>query len=453
MLHTKKYHDRFLLDPDTKRGGYTMHILILILVMITINAFFAASEMALVSIKPMDVHKLKSQGKKNASLLEKVTADSTRYLSTIQVAITLAGFISSAFAGSQLSGNLVTFFASVNITISNSLAVVIITFILSFFTLVLGELVPKRIAITDPVKFSLFCAPVIYVFMTAFKPFVWLLSVSTKGFLTLIGIKSYKDNAMISEKEIKEMIVYGQVQGLYKSEEKNMMKRIFALDDLTVDMIMTPKMDVIGLDLANPDIEHVMQSRYSRIPVFNGNMNVIAGVIFLKDLLFELRYKALDQIDMESLLKPPCIIDEDMKINVLLKQMRDTFEHLTFITNNENEFLGIVTLEDIIEEIVGNIYDEHDLVSETSETLSEFKYIFAGDMLISDIEEKLGIEISDAKAHRTIAEYVEKKLAESPKKRAPSSIKINVGSIKVLSRTKQGIDRIELKLDQNKVVD
>lgn len=425
----------------------------LILLMMTINAFFAASEMALVSLKSMDVHRLKSQGRKHALLLEKVTGDSTRYLSTIQVAITLAGFISSAFAGSELSGNLVRFFGRIDITISNGLAVVVITVILSFFTLVLGELVPKRIAITDPEKFALFCAPVIHVFMTVFKPFVWLLSISTKGFLKMIGVKSPKNSGMISEREIKEMIVYGQVQGLYRSEEKNMMKRIFSLDDLTVDMVMTPKKDIIGLDLSDPDIEHALESRYSRIPVFNGSRNNIEGVIFIKDLLLELRHKTLDDIDFHALLKPPCIINEQMKINVLLKQMRDTFEHFTFITNEANELIGIITLEDIIEEIVGNIYDEHDLVSDASETLNEFRYVFNGDTLLKDIEGKLGIEISDSKAYRTIGEYVESKLSETTEKKRRTSIKISVGTINVLSRNEKGIEQIELKLDQTKLPD
>lgn len=440
-------------DDAMKRGTHMMRILILIFLLITVNAFFAAAEMALVSIKPMDVHKLKSQGRKHALLLEKVTKDSTRYLSTIQVAITLAGFISSAFAGSELSGNLVRFFARMNIAISNGLAVVMITFVLSFFTLVLGELVPKRIAITNPQKFALFCAPVINVFMTAFKPFVWLLSVSTKAFLKLIGIKTPKDSDSISEREIKEMIVYGQIQGLYRPEEKNMMKRIFSLDDLTVGMIMTPRKDMIGLDLSNPDIEHALESRYSRIPVFNGNKNNIEGVLFIKDLLFELRHTTLDDIDIHALLKPPCIVNENMKINALLKQMRDTFEHFTFVTNEANELIGIITLEDIIEEIVGNIYDEHDLVSDSSETLNEFRYVFDGDTLVKDIEGKLGIDIGDSKAYRTIGDFVESKRFESSGKKNRGSIKISVGTINVLSRNENGIEQIELKLDQTKLPD
>lgn len=430
-----------------------LSILILIFILIIINGFFAASEIALVSIKPSDLYKLKSQGNKNAAILEKVTKDSTKYLFTIQVAITFAGFLSSAFAGSQLSGDLLNLLAKINVTISDALAVVIITFVLSFFTLVLGELVPKRIAIINPAKFALFCVPLINIFMIVFKPFVWLLSISTEGVIRIFGMKSDKDYSKITENEIREMIVYGHIVGLYKSEEKNMMNRIFKLDDLAADMIMTPKNDIIGLDLTQPNIKNIIESRYSRIPVFNGDKENIAGVIYVKDLLVELMGKPIQDIDVVSLVRKPYIINKDMKLNLILKQMRDTFEHLAFVVDDSNALKGIITLEDIIEEIIGNIYDEHDLISESSETTSEFRYLFDGDMLISDIERKLGISIESSNEYSTIGEFAKSQLSQLEGKKNKSIIKINVGSIKVLSRTKEKIEQIELKLDQNKMKD
>lgn len=428
-------------------------VLILIFILILINGFFAASEMALVSIKPTDLYRLKSQGKKNIILLEKIIKDSTKYLSTIQVAITFAGFLSSAFAGSQLSGNLVNLLTRVNVTISDGLAVIIITFVLSFFTLVLGELVPKRIAIINPTKFALFCAPLINIFMIVFKPFIWILSVSTEGVIRVLGLKSSKNNTKITEKEIREMIVYGHIEGLYKLEEKNMMNRIFKLDDLAANMIMTPKKNIIGLDLTKPDIKRIIESRYSRIPAFNGNIDNIAGVIYVKDLLLELTNKQLKDIDIASLVKEPYIINEDMKLNLILIEMRDTFEHLAFVVNDSKELKGIITLEDIIEEIVGNIYDEHDFINESSETVNEFAYIFDGDMLISDIEGKLGVKINSSNEFNTIGEFVQNQLSQSKNNEDKSIIKINVGTIRVLSKTKDKIEQIEFKLDQNKMKD
>ncbi|MDC0559050.1 CNNM domain-containing protein [Candidatus Izimaplasma bacterium] len=167
-------------------------ILLIIVLLTGVNALFAASEMALVSIKPSTMYQLKQKDTKNNRLLEKVTRDSTKYLSTIQVAITFSGFLSSAFAGSRLSGYLVSFLSDIGINIPNNVAVIIITVLLSFFTLVFGELVPKRIALSKSIKIALFSAPIIYVVMKIFAPFVWLLSISTRGVVRLLGIKVLK---------------------------------------------------------------------------------------------------------------------------------------------------------------------------------------------------------------------------------------------------------------------
>lgn len=423
-------------------------ILIVIFILIIINGFFAASEMALVSITPSDLHKLLSENKKNAKVLAKVTKDSTKYLSTIQVAITFAGFLSSAYAGSQLSAYLVDLFALMGITITDGLAVIVITVILSFITLVLGELVPKRIALNNSKRFALFAAPVINIVMKIFKPFVWLLSISTKGVLRLFGIKSKGKADKITESEIKEMIVYGHIEGLYKTEERNMIQRIFKFDDLIAKMIMTPISEVLGLDIEKPDMKTIIDSRYSRVPVYKNDFNNIVGVLFYKDILLELKDKNIEDVDIKSLVRAPFIILEDVKINKVFKTMKESLNHLAFIVNSQNITEGIVTLEDIVEEIVGNIYDEHDLLSEDDETLSEFSYILSGDMLISDINGKLGIIIdSESENFSTIQEFVVAKQIENEEE-----IQIDVGKIKILDRDENGIYQVELVIDEEKYI-
>jgi len=421
-------------------------ILIIIFILILINGFFSASEMALVSITPSDLHKLLSENNKNAKVLAKVTKDSTKYLSTIQVAITFAGFLSSAYAGSQLSVYLVDLFASMSITITDGLAVVLITILLSFITLVLGELVPKRIALSSSKKLALFAAPVINIVMIVFKPFVWLLSISTEGVLRLFGIKSKNYKEKITESEIKEMIVYGHIEGLYNSEERNIIQRVFKFDDLTAAMIMTPISEVLGLDIENPDMNAIIDSRYSRIPVYRKNFNNIVGVLFYKDILLELKDKNIDDVDIASIVREPFIILQDVKINELFKIMKESLKHLAFIVDTQNQTEGIVTLEDIVEEIVGNIYDEHDLISDDDETLSEFSYILTGDMLISDINGKLGISIdSESAKFATIEEFVLAKQKDNE-----SEIQINVGKIKILEKNKDKKMQVELVIDEKK---
>ncbi len=424
-------------------------ILLLIFILILINGFFSASEMALVSIKPSELSKIIRQGKRSGKILEKITKDSTEYLSTIQVAITFAGFLSSAFAGSQLSQDFVNICASINITISESLSVILITVILSFFTLVLGELVPKRIAMSNPKAYALFCAPVINIFMVIFKPFVWLLTVSTNLVLRIFGRKPQDDEEKVTEREIKEMIVYGQVEGLYKKQERQMMQRIFRLDDLTADMIMTPKSDVLGYDLSNPDLSNIINSRYSRIPVYDGSLDNIIGVLYTKDLLLVLKDKMLEEVNIEEIIKEPYIVSENMLVNNLFKQMRETLKHLAFVVNENGQTEGIVTLEDVVEEIVGNIYDEHDIITPTDDIDDEMTYIIDGDNLVKDITGKLGFKIDkDVSKYKTIHDFIVAKLGRVPAVNEQPYLTVTKGYLRVLNVEHGIIDQVELTIKE-----
>ncbi len=338
-------------------------ILIVIVLLTAINALFAASEMALVSIKPSTMYQLIQKKEKNSRILEKVTEDSTKYLSTIQVAITFSGFLSSAFAGSQLSVYLVNMFDNMGITLPNNIAVIIITVLLSFFTLVFGELVPKRVALVKSIKIALFSAPIIYIVMKVFAPFVWLLSVSTRGVVRLLGIKVKQKEEHVTEKDIRELIVYGHIEGLYQKQEKEMLERIFLFDDLNVDSIMTPIEKVISIDSEEPNfqvMDKIIESKFSRIPVYKETQDNIQGVILTKDILESMYHTKGLEVKIKDLIREPYVALSTMKINRLLLDMKQKKYHLAFIMNEEKKVLGIVTLEDIIEEIVGEIYDEHD---------------------------------------------------------------------------------------------
>jgi len=300
---------------------------------------------------------------KNSYILEKVTKDSTKYLSTIQVAITFSGFLSSAFAGSRLSVYLVEFFSTLGITMADNVAVVIITVFLSFFTLVFGELVPKRVALVKSIKIALFSAPIIYVFMKIFAPFVWLLTVSTRGVVRLFGIKSEQKKESVTEKDIRELIVYGHIKGLYQEQEKEMLERIFLFDDLNVDSIMTPLEDVTWInidDMSSTLIDQVIESKFSRVPVYSESIDNIQGVVLVKDILARMYHTEDLNIDIKDVIREPYIVLNTMKINRLLLEMKVKKIHMAFIVDEEKQVQGIVTLEDIIEEIVGEIYDEHD---------------------------------------------------------------------------------------------
>ncbi|AUD63049.1 hypothetical protein BK010_05400 [Tenericutes bacterium MO-XQ] len=425
-------------------------ILILILILILINGFFAASEMALVSVNLTKMNHLANEGNKKAKLVLKVTKDSTRYLSTIQVAITLAGFMSSALAGARLSLNFVVFFANYGITINQNLAVVIITFILSFVTLVLGELVPKKLALSNPNKFSLFSIYVVYIVMIVTKPFVWLLSKSTQAVLLLFGKGASKDHDEVTEDDIRHLIVLGQVQGLYKDQERKMIENIFRFDDLKAYMIKTPRTKVYGLDINLPKktlIKKMVASKYSRIIIYEQDIDHILGIIHVKDLLEALSQEKLDDIDIKSILRKPYFVPEDIKVNILFKRMQHTTEQFALLVDEHGGFEGIVTIEDMLEEIVGDIYDEHDQLPNQIKKIKENKYIVKGDLTILDLNRYLNLDIDEShESFQTVSGLYIHLLGYLPSKKVDKIEKYDNITLKINRMKNKFVDELELEV-------
>ncbi|MFA7076089.1 MAG: hemolysin family protein, partial [Candidatus Izemoplasmatales bacterium] len=334
-----------------------VYILILIFILILVNGFFAAAEMALVSLNQNRINQLADEGNKKAKALRRISNDSTKYLSTIQVAITLAGFLSSAIAGSNLAENFTSFFQEIGITLPFNLSVVIITLILSFFTLIFGELVPKKIALNSPEKIALFSVGILKVTMFITRPAVWLLAVTTKGIVNLFGLNKSEDKNLTSENEIKQMIRSGHMQGLFKKKEKDMLENIFAFDDIEAERIMTPRIDIYAIDINDSKdeiIDQIIKAPYTRIPFFDKNIDTILGTINTKDVLIEAKKKGFSRINYRKLIREPYYVPSNIKINDLFTRMQKTNQQIALILDGFGGIEGIVTLEDIIEEIVGN---------------------------------------------------------------------------------------------------
>ncbi len=391
-------------------------ILIFILILILVNGYFAASEMALVSLSSSKVDELVRKGHKKAKLLKKVKSDSTRYLSTIQVAITLAGFLSSALAGSNLSDNFVDLLTKINIQLPQNVAVVFITVVLSFITLIFGELVPKRIALLNPAKFALASARVIYITMIITKPAVWLLSKTTKGVLNLFGVNTKKTEADISENEIRSLIRHGHSEGLYQKQEKEMLENIFNFDDIHAEAIMTPRINVYAIDILD-DIEDILDqiinSTYSRIPIYEDSIDNILGIIHVKDILISARKIGFENLDIRKLLRKPYYVPTSIKINNLFKRMQESNYQMAIILDDYGGMEGVITIEDLIEEIVGNIYDEYDPIEEEIEKISENQFLVNGTMAVQDINRYLNINISSD--YETLSGLIIEKLEYIPK--------------------------------------
>ena len=432
----------------------TWIIFLIIFVLILVNGFFAAAEMALVSLRKKDIQKMVDKGVKKANILKKVTADSTVYLSTIQVAITLAGFLSSAFAGAKLSSSVVAFFERIGLNIGASLAVVMVTVVLSYITLVLGELVPKRIALQNSKKFALFSIRVVYAVMIITKPFVKLLSLSTNAVLKILRIPEKTEKERITEEEIKEMIVSGHFEGLYKKEEREMLESIFRFDDLPAEMIMTPRVEVFLLDINQPFVDQlkdIIASGFSRIPVYKENKDQIVGVLLLKDVLMQVNEVGFEGLKVENLLREPYFVPEHVKLNTLFHNMKKQKEHICLLVDEYGGFQGIVTMEDLIEEIVGNIYDEHDDQDESIVRQNKHSYLVDGTIQLQELNRRLHLQLpEDATEYDTLGGLIINQLGYIPKEVKDEEVFYHNLVLKIIEIEDNRIEKVQLLIkDKN----
>jgi len=384
-------------EPDPDPLGI-VPILFFILVLILINAFFAAAEMAVVSVKKSKLQIYLDKGDKRAILLEKLTKEPVKFLSTIQVAITLAGFLSSAIAGSKISEPLVALFASIGVKISEIVAVIIVTVILSYITLVFGELFPKRVALKKPIKIALFSARTVNFVMIVTKPFVKLLSASTNFLLKITGNNNLTSDERISEEEIKSLILAGHTEGLINEQERQMLESIFKFDDLTADAIMTPRTDVFAIDIEDSMDEHIdeiINEGYTRIPVYEEDIDNVIGILHVKDLFKEAKENGFENIDIKKILRKPYFVPLFIKIDILFKNMKATNNHIAILIDEHGGSAGIVTLEDLVEEIVGNIYDEYDEVDKTIQTIDDRTYLVDAGIPIQELNRRIKLNLEE----------------------------------------------------------
>ena len=276
------------MDVDPGAGSIAYQLTVLVILTL-INAFFSGSEMAVVSVNKNRIHRLAEEGNKKAALVEKVSEDSSKFLSTIQVAITLAGFASSAFAANSISQVLAAVLAQrgVSYTLSLALSNVVITILLAYFNIVIGELVPKRIALLYAEQYSMMCIRIIYIISKIISPVLFLLSASTNGLLRLLGLYHDDLEQNVSEEEIKSLLETGTETGVFNDIEKEMITSIFSFDDKRVREVMVQRQDMVAVDLndsVNEYIDEILLSKHSRIPVYEENIDNIIGVLSMKDL-------------------------------------------------------------------------------------------------------------------------------------------------------------------------
>lgn len=348
---------------DTDPSGAVMSQLFVLIILTFINAFFAASEMAIVSVNRNHMRTLAQQGNKKAKLVEQLLDDTTNFLSTIQVAITLAGFFSSASAATGLSPYLAAFLMRLNIPFAEPIAYGAITLLLVVFNLIFGELVPKRIALQKADQVSMFSARIIVTIGKLASPIIRFLSFVTRLILRIFKMDHEHIEEMVSEEEIRSMLASGQEKGVFNETEKDMIDSIFDFDDILAQAVMTPRMDVFCIDIEdeiNVYMDALMEMRYSRIPVYEGEIDHIIGILNMKDFVRVAKNVGFENVDIRPILRKPYFVPESKNIDELFRELQRSHQHIAILIDEYGGFSGIVTMEDLIEEIVGDIEDEYD---------------------------------------------------------------------------------------------
>ena len=369
---------------------------ILILVLTLLNAFFASAEMAIVSVNRNRIKMLADDGNKKASLLVDLLEEPNKFLSTIQVGITLAGFFSSASAATGISEVIGASLSQLGIPYAQSISLVVITIILSYFTLVFGELVPKRIALQKSEQMAMLSVrPIVFVFKFA-KPFVKLLSLSTNVLLRVIGMSDTDLEEKVSREEIKSLVDAGEEYGVINQIEKEMINSIFDFDDKLAKEVMTPRTEVYMINIKLPlSIEELLEENYSRIPVYEGDMDNIIGILYLKDFLHEAYQVGFENVGIKKLLHRPYFVPECKNIDQLFKELQKSKRHLAVLIDEYGGFSGIVTIEDLIEEVMGDINDEYDDDDPVIRKIDNDTYIVNGLISIKELNDKLQLNLDE----------------------------------------------------------
>ncbi|MGI6280257.1 MAG: hemolysin family protein [Acutalibacteraceae bacterium] len=372
--------------------------LLLQLALIAINAFFAATEIAVISLNEKKISARAEDGDKKAVKMLKMIEEPTRFLSTIQIGITLAGFLGSAFAADNFSGILSAYLIDLfdisvkNTAVVNDISVVVITLILSFFTLVLGELVPKRVAMRNKEKTAeIFCG-FISVLSVILSPIINLLTISTNCVLRIFGIDPNEREDTVSEEDIVLMLDAGADEGTLKENDIEYIKNVFKLDKMTAEDVMTPRKSVVFIDsdATEEEIYKIIEEEgYSRIPVLDVEEDKVVGIFYTRDYL--LKHNKPD-FDLKSVISPPVFVPESAHLDTLFKDMQTNHYHMAVVVNEYGETSGIVTMEDILEELVGEIWDELDEAVEEFTKIDDTTYRVMTNVLVEEFFEYFGLD-------------------------------------------------------------
>ena len=393
-----------------------MSRIIVLAILILINAFFAATEIAFISLNDAKIEKQAKEGNKKAKQIKKMLREPSKFLATIQIGITLAGFLSSAFAADAFADDLAPILQNLiplGLMAWRNISIILITIILSYFSLIFGELVPKRLAMRNSEKIAFGTIGIVRAISIITAPFVKLLTASTNGVSKLFGITG-TDEETVTEEEIRMMVDVGEEKGSIKEEEKELINNVFEFNDKVVSEIMIHRKDIYAIDI-NSDIDNILKEldeyKYSRIPVYEENIDNIVGLLFIKDLLANVKKK--DKVKISKIIREPYFVSENKQIDELFRDLQKNKHQLAIVLDEYGGTAGLVTMEDIIEELVGNIFDEYDDEEKEFEKIDDNTFLISGSVSIHDLRKILGVEIPEGE-YDTLSGYLIELLGRIP---------------------------------------
>ena len=391
--------------------------ILVLIILIGLNAFFAASEIAFISLNDTKVEKQAKSGNKKAKQIAKMLESPSKFLSTIQIGITLAGFLSSAFASDAFAYRLAPILNNLiplGVVIWQNISIIIITIILSFFTIVFGELVPKRFAMKNYEKIAFATIGIIRAISIITAPFVKFLTLTTNAISKIFGVGENEEE-IVTEEEIKMMVDQGEENGTIEEDEKEYINNVFEFNDITVSEIMTHRTDIFAVDInmsAGELIEEIIKDdcKHSRVPVYDETIDEIKGILYVKDVIKNINKKTFK---IKNIMKEAYFVSQNKLINELFKELQKNKKQMAIIVDEYGGTAGLITMEDILEEIVGDIYDEFDEIEEEYEKIDDKTYIISGSMPIYDVNKILNSNIPEGD-YDTLSGYLQEELGRIP---------------------------------------
>ncbi|MBR2851986.1 MAG: HlyC/CorC family transporter [Anaerotignum sp.] len=424
--------------------------LILQVVLIALNAIFASAEIAVISMNDTKLQKMAKEGDARAKRLVALTEQPTKFLSTIQVAITLAGLLGSAFAAENFAGALAAAIQGTGVGISaavlETFAVFVITLILAYFNLVFGELVPKRVGMKKAEGLALGMSGMLTMVSKFFAPLVWLLTASTNGILKFLGINPEDEDETVSEEEIYMMLEVGAEKGTIDREETEWIRNVFAFDDTSVDEVCTHRVDVTALGLEESDEEWketILQSRFTYYPVYDEDQDDIVGVLNTKDY-FRLEDKSRENI-LAKAVEKPYYVPETMKADVLFHNMKKERKHFAMVLDEYGGLSGVISMHDLMELLVGDLdEDEKEIIA-----VGENTWKISGGASLDDVAEELELKLP-VEEYDTFGGYIFGELGKIPDDGA--KFELEAGGMKIQVEKVENHRIIDTVVSREKVV-